>query len=40
MSGLAKVSGPPIALSTSFVYPERTPDAFEVAARSATTGSR
>ena len=33
MSGVAKVSGPPVALSTSSVYPERTPDAFEVAAR-------
>src|SRR3989440_9286329 len=27
------VAGPPVALSTSSVYPERTPDAFEVAAR-------
>ena len=33
MSGVAKVSGPPVALSTSSVYPERTPDAFELAAR-------
>ena len=33
MSGVAKVSGPPVALSTSSVYPERTPDAFEMAAR-------
>src|SRR5256885_634900 len=28
-----KVPGPPVALSTSSVYPERTPDAFELAAR-------
>ncbi|MGH3629950.1 MAG: sugar phosphate isomerase/epimerase family protein, partial [Sciscionella sp.] len=33
MSDVAKVSGPPVALSTSSVYPERTPDAFEMAAR-------
>jgi sugar phosphate isomerase/epimerase len=33
MSGEAKVASPPIALSTSSVYPERTPDAFEIAAR-------
>ena len=33
MSGVAKVPGPPVALSTSSVYPERTPDAFEMAAR-------
>ena len=33
MSGVAKVPSPPVALSTSFVYPERTPDAFEIAAR-------
>ena len=33
MSGAAKVPGPPVALSTSSVYPERTPDAFEMAAR-------
>ncbi len=33
MSGEAKVPGPPVALSTSSVYPERTPDAFEIAAR-------
>ena len=33
MSGEAKVPGPPVALSTSSVYPERTPDAFELAAR-------
>ena len=33
MSGVAKASGPPVALSTSSVYPERTPDAFEMAAR-------
>ena len=33
MSGEAKVPGPPVAMSTSSVYPERTPDAFEMAAR-------
>ncbi len=33
MSGEARASGPPVALSTSSVYPERTPDAFEMAAR-------
>jgi sugar phosphate isomerase/epimerase len=33
VSGEAKVPGPPVALSTSAVYPERTPDAFEMAAR-------
>ena len=33
MSGVVKVPGPPVALSTSSVYPERTPDAFELAAR-------
>ena len=33
MSGEAKVPIPPVALSTSSVYPERTPDAFEMAAR-------
>ena len=33
MSGEAKGSGVAVALSTSSVYPERTPDAFEVAAR-------
>ena len=33
MSGEAKVPGPPVAMSTSSVYPERTPDAFEIAAR-------
>ena len=33
MSGAAKVPGPPVVLSTSSVYPERTPDAFELAAR-------
>ena len=33
MSGAAKAPGPPVALSTSSVYPERTPDAFELAAR-------
>ena len=30
---MAKVPSPPVALSTSSVYPERTPDAFEIAAR-------
>ncbi|MDQ2816147.1 MAG: sugar phosphate isomerase/epimerase [Actinomycetota bacterium] len=33
MSGEAKLPSPPVALSTSSVYPERTPDAFEIAAR-------
>ena len=33
MSDAAKAPGPPVALSTSSVYPERTPDAFEMAAR-------
>ena len=33
MSGEAKATSPPVALSTSSVYPERTPDAFEIAAR-------
>ena len=33
MSGAAKAPGPPVALSTSSVYPERTPEAFEIAAR-------
>jgi sugar phosphate isomerase/epimerase len=33
VSGAAKAPGPPVALSTSAVYPERTPDAFELAAR-------
>ena len=33
MSSEAKVPGVPVALSTSSVYPERTPDAFELAAR-------
>ncbi len=33
MSADVKVPGPPVALSTSSVYPERTPDAFELAAR-------
>jgi sugar phosphate isomerase/epimerase len=28
-----RVPGPAVALSTSSVYPERTPDAFEMAAR-------
>jgi sugar phosphate isomerase/epimerase len=33
VSGEVKVPSPPVALSTSSVYPERTPDAFELAAR-------
>ncbi len=33
MSGAAKALGPPVALSTSSVYPERTPEAFEIAGR-------
>jgi sugar phosphate isomerase/epimerase len=33
VSGEAKAISPPVALSTSSVYPERTPDAFEMAAR-------
>jgi sugar phosphate isomerase/epimerase len=33
VSGEANVPIPPVALSTSSVYPERTPDAFEMAAR-------
>jgi sugar phosphate isomerase/epimerase len=33
VSGEAKVPIPPVALSTSSVYPERTPGAFEIAAR-------
>jgi sugar phosphate isomerase/epimerase len=33
MSGEAKVPSPPVALSTSSAYPERTPDAFEMAVR-------
>jgi sugar phosphate isomerase/epimerase len=33
VSGAAKAPGTPVALSTSSVYPERTPDAFEMAAR-------
>ncbi len=33
MTGEASVPGVAVALSTSSVYPERTPDAFEVAAR-------
>src|SRR5579862_8076801 len=33
VSGAARASGTLIALSTSSVYPERTPDAFELAAR-------
>jgi len=33
VSGEVKATSPPVALSTSSVYPERTPDAFEIAAR-------
>jgi sugar phosphate isomerase/epimerase len=33
VSGAVKAPGTPVALSTSSVYPERTPDAFELAAR-------
>jgi len=33
VSGAARVPGTPVALSTSSVYPERTPEAFEIAAR-------
>ena len=33
MSGAAKAPGPLVALSTSSAYPERTPEAFEIAAR-------
>jgi len=33
VSGAARVPGASVALSTSSVYPERTPDAFEIAAR-------
>jgi sugar phosphate isomerase/epimerase len=33
VSGEAEATSPPVALSTSSVYPERTPDAFEMAAR-------
>ena len=33
MSGAAQVPGTLVALSTSSVYPARTPDAFEIAAR-------
>jgi len=33
VSGEANATSPPVALSTSSVYPERTPDAFEMAAR-------
>ena len=33
MSGAARVPGTPVALSTSSAYPERTPEAFEIAAR-------
>jgi sugar phosphate isomerase/epimerase len=33
VSDAARASGTPVALSTSSAYPERTPDAFEMAAR-------
>ena len=33
MSGAARAAGTPVVLSTSSVYPERTPYAFEIAAR-------
>jgi sugar phosphate isomerase/epimerase len=33
VDGAASAPGTPVALSTSSVYPERTPDAFEIAAR-------
>ncbi len=33
MSGATRTAGTPVALSTSSAYPERTPDAFEMAAR-------
>jgi sugar phosphate isomerase/epimerase len=33
VNGAARVPGTPVALSTSSVYPERTPDAFDIAAR-------
>src|SRR6204780_771314 len=33
VSGAARAPGTPVALSTSSAYPERTPDAFEIAAR-------
>jgi len=33
VSGATRVTGTPVALSTSSVYPERTPEAFEIAAR-------
>src|SRR5579862_1856657 len=33
VSGAARVPGTPVALSTSSAYPERTPEAFEIAAR-------
>jgi sugar phosphate isomerase/epimerase len=33
VSGEAEATSPPVALSTSSVYPERTPAAFEIAAR-------
>ena len=33
MSGAVRAPSTPVALSTSSVYPERTPDAFDIAAR-------
>jgi sugar phosphate isomerase/epimerase len=33
VSGAARVPGTPVVLSTSSAYPERTPDAFEIASR-------
>jgi sugar phosphate isomerase/epimerase len=33
VSGAAKAPGTPVAMSTSSAYPERTPEAFEMAAR-------
>ena len=33
MSGAARIPGTPVVLSTSSAYPERTPDAFEIAGR-------
>jgi len=33
VSGAVRAPSTPVALSTSSVYPERTPDAFDIAAR-------
>jgi sugar phosphate isomerase/epimerase len=33
VSGAARIPGTPVVLSTSSAYPERTPDAFEIASR-------